>query len=174
MKDTLKKNWIVLGLVWCLVLGLTQWNMRRIDQIRQEREKIEMAAMDGRFLQENSANISSVLAQRDRLYHPVESLQLGLLAVENRLKTLAAAFQLGAVKFESPQDLSRPGPLPVDLSFEGSLPRALRWMEKLAEVLPYLPIEQISLTSGNPGDPMKFRLSLSYRYALSAERPTRG
>ncbi|MDX2447110.1 MAG: hypothetical protein QNK29_07935, partial [Desulfobacterales bacterium] len=89
MKNRLTRNWIAVGIIWGGALVMTYFNLQTIQQIRAKQEAIEFMQMDDTFLKNNFEKVTQMLKRRASLYKSIDSIQIELLSIENRIKSLA-------------------------------------------------------------------------------------
>jgi hypothetical protein len=150
------------------VLLLTCWNVRKIDQIRDLRERRVVLRMEEQFLTHNSENLSKVLKKAELFYQSIESLKLGLLTVEDELRALAAKHYLTNVRIDSHEGNAREGIVPVTLSLKGSIEGIVKWLGAIRRCFPYMPVTGIRIRIEQPGAQAEFQVYLNYRYRISS------
>jgi len=166
MKLTLNIRWIAIGLLWAGTIFFTYWNINKIDLIMTEIEKEEIFQMDGIFWDYNSGSISKILAQRDSLTLPVESIRLGLFYVENSLTALALRHNFGEIKIESTPGQTGEVGIPINLYFEGPFREILAWLNTLEHDFPYLPVRHAKISADPFSKQAQFQFWLYLRYKL--------
>lgn len=169
MKNTLQRYWLVVAVLWVGALVLTYLNVQTVSAFRQRRQAAETLRMDDRFVKANFNKITRVLQQRARLHKPVESLQLALLELESRLKTLAAAHQLALVEIRTGREDARLGGMDIQLKLEGAVPDAVGWLNGIEEQHPYLPLTRVRLTRSENGRSFQLDVSLVFRFVLERD-----
>jgi hypothetical protein len=167
MRGKFKNRWIMVGLVWGGVLLVNFWNIEKIDQIREIREQREIFLRDQQFWNNNAKHISQILQRYSSFTQNVESLQLGLLRLENNLKISALSLGLKEVKFIGQPEMAGEGITPIKLSFIGPFRNASQWLDKLQKDLPCIWIQNIKVLLEPLAVQAKFQVSINYRYSLS-------
>jgi len=167
MKANLTIRWIIICLIWACPLILTHWNINKIAITMAEIEKEEILRLDDLFWKNNSGNISKVLTKKDSLAFPVESINFGLLSVENSLKALASKHKFNEVQVESVPGQMGDSSTPLTLYFEGPFEGILPWLKTLQNELPYLMIRHVKITTDPFSKRAKFQLQLYFRYIIS-------
>ena len=166
MKNLLDKKWAVVAVIWTVAAGLTAWNVKTIYDIIPLLEREDVLRMDTLFWKFNSEKISQILKRKNRLQHPTASVKLGLLAVENRLQSLASG--LGLTEFKALNHPNRVSDedLPVNLSFRGTLNSSAQWLHRLEDNFPFMRIERITFFNDPEAEQGEFQLDLRYRYTI--------
>lgn len=167
MKANLTIRWIIICLIWACPLILTHWNINKIAITMAEIEKEEIFRLDDLFWKNNSGNISNVSTKKDSLALPVESINFGLLSVENSLKTLASKHKFNEVQVESVPGQTSASSTPLTLYFEGPFEGILPWLKILQNELPYLMIRHVKITTDPFSKRAKFQLQLYFRYIIN-------
>jgi hypothetical protein len=167
MRGKFKNRWIMVGLVWAGVLMIDFWNIQQIDQIREIRAQREIFLRDQQFWNNNAKNISQILHRYSSISQRVDSLKLGLLQLENNLKTSALSLGLKEVKYVSQTEMAGEGMVPIKLIFTGTFEAAGQWLDKLQKDLPCVYIRNIKVSLDPLAEQAKFQVSINYRYSLS-------
>ena len=172
MTDELKNRWIIVGLVWLGALLLTYWNSNKIDLIIHDRDTEEILQQDRKFWKHHSENIADILKKGASAYQNVASAKLGLLSVENQLRSLAGKYGLSSIKMESQPDQGNEFGIPVDLFFKGSFEGAMHWLSAFEKDYPYLSTRRLKITIDERARQAVILLSFYYRYKLSFPEDT--
>ena len=167
MKANLKIRWIIICLIWACPLILTHWNINKIAVTMAEIEKEEIFRLDDLFWKNNSGNISKVLTKKDSLALPVESVNFGLLSVENSLKALASKHKFNEVQLESVPGQTSDSSTLLTLYFEGPFEGILPWLKTLQNELPYLMIRHVKITTDPFSKRAKYQLQFYLRYIIN-------
>jgi len=154
------------------VFLLTYWNIKTIDQIKDFKERKMILQMDEQFLNHNSENISKVLKKKELFYQPIENIKLGLLTIEDELRSLTAKYHLTDVKINSQEERASEGIIPVTLSLKGSLEGIVEWLRAIHRDFPYMPVTGIKINIKQPGVLAEFQVYLNYRYRISSKGST--
>jgi hypothetical protein len=166
MIDAIKYRWVFLILIWIGVLSLTKINSATISEILSNRKKIEVLRMDREFLQKNSGNIAGVLDQQKSLYHEIESLMLGQVALKDNIKGIVQESGLYEFKMEmdAKQSQDQGNSIPIQLSFKGQLKDGMRALNRVQKEYLYLSIQSINIAPVSNANESKFDIYLKYRY----------
>lgn len=143
----MKNKWIITGVLWVAVIFLTFYNASEIKRLKQESEKIESLRMDEEFWQQNSKNISFILAEGEKLFLDIESVDLGFLTVDGRIKNFSSKYNIQNLKIGKQQQSSdADGYVTVDLSFEGSYEDIFKWFKSVKQEMPFLKAKNLKIT----------------------------
>lgn len=134
----MRNKWIIISALWFAVIFLTFYNASEIKHLKNESERIESLRMDEEFWRLQSKNLSGIAAEGNRLFLEIYSLDLGLLTIDNRLKTISSALHMQPVILKKQPVSGTENLVPVDISFDGSLGDVLRWLQSLKKELPFL------------------------------------
>jgi hypothetical protein len=172
MTDELKNRWIIVGLIWLGALLLTYWNSNKIDLIIRDRGTEEILQQDRKFWKHHSENIANILKKGASACQNVSSAKLGLLSVENQLRSLAGKHGLSSFKMESQPDQGNEFGIPVDLFFKGSFEGTMHWLNAFEKDYPYLSTRRLKITIDERARQAVILLSFYYRYKLSFPKDT--
>ena len=167
MKANLTTRWIIICLIWACPLIFTHWNINKIAITMAKIEKEEIFRLDDLFWKNNSGNISKVSTKKDSLALPVESINFGLLSIENSLKALASKHKFNEVQVENVPGQTSNSSIPLTLHFEGPFEGILPWLKILQNELPYLMIRHVKITTDPFSKRAKFQLQLYFRYIIN-------
>lgn len=142
----MRNKWVITGALWLAVIFLTFYNASEIKRLKFESEKIESLQLDEEFWQQNSKNVTSIMTEGDRLFLDMESVDLGFLTIDNRLKKLSSEYHLQNHTITKQQVNEAGGYVPVDLSFEGSSEDIFKWFQSVKKELPFLRAKNIKIT----------------------------
>lgn len=162
MNDPLIKRWVVVGVIWGAVLLLVYGNRIAIRNIQLQRENAEAVQMDARFVEKNRDEITRVIKRRADYRQPVESTQIGCLALKNRLRTLASAHNLTVMEMESDSDPAADGGVPIRISIVGAYADALAFLVELEKTVTYAPAARILVKHEMAELAPRFDLQLNY------------
>ena len=166
MEGKFKNRWIMAGLIWAGVIIFHFWNIEEIDQIRTIRDQREIFLIDNRFWQDNAEHISQMMQQYSGFTENINSLKLGLLNLENNLRTRALSLGLEKVEFINQPEMSQEGTMPTRLIFQGAFKDALQWLDALRKDFAYVQIQNIKIVLDPTATQAKFQVSIHYRYRL--------
>ncbi len=135
--DSTRNKWILTGIVWSAVVLITLYNSSEIRRLKLAREEMETLRMDEKFWQQHSESISGISAEGNRFFLDVESVDLGLLTIDNRIKKLSSDRRLPPVTLNRQPITASEGQVPIDISFTGSFADAFRWFQALNKEMPF-------------------------------------
>jgi hypothetical protein len=166
MKNSFTNKWIIIGAVWLSTLGLTYWNVIKIDTIIPAREREEIYQIDELFWKYNANNISKILKEKAGLSHSTESLKLGLIAIENRLREKTEKYHFEDFSVVNHPNKGDGDRMPVNLSYRGSLKGTVQWLDLLEKEFPFMPVQKIIISTNPPAKEAKVQILLMYRYNI--------
>ncbi|RPH49680.1 MAG: hypothetical protein EHM85_13015 [Desulfobacteraceae bacterium] len=159
MMDSLRNKWILTGFLWFAVVVITFYNASEIKRLKTAREEMESLRMDEQFWQQHSESISGISEEGNRLFLDIESVDLGLLTIDNLAKKLSSDRHLPPITINRQPITASDGQVPVDISFTGSFADAFRWFQTLDNEMPFLkavnlkisidPVSNITVTNGS-------------------------
>lgn len=162
MKNGMRNKWIIAGLLWCAVVLLTLYNASEIRRLQLAWDETETLRMDEKFWLQHSEGISGLMAECNRLYLTIDSLDLGLLTIDNRLKTISAELRLPPVTLTKQQGNESDSQVPVGISFAGSLRNAIKLLKSLKKEMPFLKAKKLRITV----DPLTHKAVLDASFIL--------
>ncbi|MGB5158495.1 MAG: hypothetical protein WBN77_13790 [Desulfobacterales bacterium] len=163
----MKNKWIITGVLWFAVIILTFYNASEIKRLKQESGRIESLHMDTEFWRENSKNIDYIKAEGEKLFFDIESVDMGYLAIDNRLKKLSSEHHLQNHSITKQQVSEAGGYVPVDLSFEGSYEDIFKWFQSVKNELPFLRAKSIKITINPISNMAALNGSFFFRYRIA-------
>ena len=122
--------------------------------------------MDDIFWSTNAGNISNILAKRDSLMLPIESVRLGFLSVQNKLTELSLKHHFGEIQIESFPEQDSGNELPVKLYFQGPFNEILPWLSELKQNIPYISTKHLKITADPFSKQAKFQFLLNFKYRI--------
>ncbi|MFH2045907.1 MAG: hypothetical protein ABIK92_12260 [Pseudomonadota bacterium] len=164
----MRNKWIITGALWLAVIVLTFYNASEIKRLKYQSEKIESLRMDEEFWQQNSKNISFIITEGEKLFLDVESVDLGLLAIDDRLKKLSSKYHLENLKIEKQHASESDGYVPVDLSFEGNYEDIYKWFKSVKNDLPFLKPNNLKITMNPISNMTVLNGSFFFRYRIKS------
>ena len=165
--DSTRNKWILTGIVWSAVVLITLYNSSEIRRLKLAREEIETLRMDEKFWQQHSESISGISAEGNRLFLDVESVDLGLLTIDNRIKKLSSDRHLPPVTLNRQPITASEGQVPIDISFTGSFANAFRWFQALNKEMPFLKAVNLKISIDPVFNKAVTNGSFSLRYRIT-------
>jgi len=170
IKDNFRKRWIMVGIIWAGVLILTCWNVNKVGTIVYNRIENEIFMKDFQFWKYNAGNISKIMNNKKLICQPVESLKIGLLSVENNLKSLVSKYDFYSLKIDSSISKASYGRMPINLRFQGSFEKVLQWLRAVQDNYPYIPVGRIEISFNQGAKRAEYHILLYYRYEISSPK----
>lgn len=166
MKNRLTRNWIAVGIVWCGALILTYLNIQTIQQIRAKQEAFEFMQMDDTFLKNNFEKVTQVLKQRGSLHKPIDSIQIELLSIENRLRFLAQEKHLSEIRLARDLTATQGDRISLDLYATGTYRDLVFWIQTLETEAPFLVVTGVTMAENRDGEGYRFQVGIDFRFTL--------
>ena len=170
IKDNFRKRWIIVGIIWAGVLILTCWNVNKVGPIVYNRIEDDIFMKDSQFWKYNAKNISKIMKNKKLICQPVESLKIGLLSVENNLKSLVSKYDFYGLKIDSSIVKASDGRMPINLVFYGSFEKVLQWLRAVQDNYPYIPVGRIEILFNQGAKRAEYHILLYYRYEISSPK----
>lgn len=167
MMDSMRNKWILTGILWSAVVLITLYNASEIKRLKIAREEMETLRMDEQFWQQHSESISGISAEGNRLFLDVESVDLGLLTIDNRIKKLSSDRHLPPITLNRQAITASDGQMPVDISFTGSFTDAFRWFQSLNKEMPFLKAVDLKISIDPVSNKAVTNGSFSFRYKIA-------
>jgi hypothetical protein len=167
MKNRLTRNWISVGIIWAGVLFMTYLNLQMIQQIRAEQESIEFMQMDDAFLKNNFEKVTQVLKRRASLHKPIDSIQIELLSIENRLRSLAEKKGLSEIRLNRNQTTFQGDRIPLDMFATGTYRDLVFWLQALETDAPFLVVTGVKLAENRDGEGYRFQVGIDFRFTIA-------
>ncbi len=169
MKNQLTRKWIAVGIVWVGALILTYLNLQMIQQIEAKQESIEFMQRDDTFLRNNFEKVTHVLKQRASLHKSIDSLQIELLSIENRIKSLAQKKGLSEIRLASDQAAIQWDRIPLDLYVTGTYRDLVFWIQAMESDAPFLVVTRVKMAEKRDEDGYNFQVGIDFRFILAED-----
>ena len=166
MKNRLTRNWIAVGVIWAGALTMTYLNVQTIQQIKTKQASIESMFMDDAFLKKNFNKITQVLKQRASLHKPIDSMQIELLSLENRLKSLAQKQGLFEFRLSSDQNRLLGDRISLELQVTGTYRDLIFWLQTLETDTPFLVVTGVNMIENKEGEGYRFQVDIEFRFSI--------
>jgi hypothetical protein len=153
-------------LIWIGVFSLTKINSDIISEIISNRETIEILRMDREFWRRNSGNIASVVDKQKSLYHEIESLKLGEVALNDNIKRLFDESGVYDLVIEMDSKSIQGDSVPVSVSFKGTPESGEQALNRVQKEFPYLSYREIGFLRESDTNVFKYDAVVNYRYKL--------
>jgi hypothetical protein len=167
MTSTIKYRWVFFILIWAGVFYLTNRNSVTILDILDNRSRIEILRLDKEFWQRNSDNIAKVLNQQKSLYQEIESLKLGQVALNDKIRLLIRESGINDLSLEmDTKKQSQGDSIPVHISFMGPLTGGMEALSRIQREFSFLSFQKVSILPESQTGETKFDIFVNYRYKL--------
>jgi hypothetical protein len=167
MTSTIKYRWVFFILIWAGVFYLTNRNSVTILDILDNRSRIEILRLDKEFWQRNSDNIANVLNQQKSLYQEIESLKLGQVTLNDKIRPLVRESGINDLSLEmDTKKQSQGDSIPVHISFMGPLKGGMEALSRIQREFSFLSFQKISILPESQTGETKFDIFVNYRYKL--------
>ncbi len=167
MKNRLTRNWIAVGIIWGGALVMTYFNLQTIRQIRAKQEAIEFMQMDETFLKNNFEKVTRVLKRRASLHKPIDSVQIELLSIENRLRSLSQKKGLSEILLNSDQSTMQGDRISLELYATGTYRDLVFWIQALEADAPFLVVTGVSMAENKDGEGFRFQVGIDFRFTIA-------
>jgi len=165
MSSAMKVRWTVVCCIWGLALVVTFWNGVKIDSVAAAREKSEQLLREIDFQRQNAEALARISKSHQAMFLPVESIDLGVVAVRSEMRALAAAFDLKEVRIQTEATRMSGDQIPCKVSTRGKLGPAVGFLTGLNKRL-YLTIEKMTITSEKGRDEIEMQIELLFKYRI--------
>jgi hypothetical protein len=169
MKNQLTRKWIAVGIVWAGALIMTYLNLKMIQQIEVKQESIEFMRRDDTFLKNNFEKVTQVLKQRASLHKSIDSLQIELLSIENRIRSLAQNKGLSEIRLASDQAAIQWDRIPLDLYVTGTYRDLVFWLQTLESDAPFLVVTRVKMAEKRDEEGYNFQVGIDFRFTIAGD-----
>lgn len=164
---SMRNKWILTGFLWSAVVLITLYNASEIRRLKIAGEEMETLRMDERFWQQHSESISGISAEGNRLFLDIESVDLGILTINNLIKKLSSDLRLPPITLNRQPITASDGQAPVDISFTGSFADAFRWFQSLNKEMPFLKAVDLKISIDPVSNKAVTNGSFFFRYKIA-------
>ncbi len=169
MKNRLTRKWIAVGIVWAGALIMTYLNLQTIQQIQSKQESMEYMQKDDTFLKNNFEKVTQVLKRRASLHKSIDSLQIELLSIENRIKSLAQKKGLSEIRLASDQTGIQWDRIPLDLYVTGTYRDLVFWLQALESDAPFLVVTDVKMAEKRDEEAYLFQVGIDFRFTIAED-----
>lgn len=167
MTHTLTHKWIAVAIIWTGVLIITFMNTQVIGQIRHHLTSAETLEKDEAFLRANFDKITRDLELHAALNKPIDSLQIELLSIENRLKSLAEKEKLIDFDMDSDATAQQANRIPIEIFIVGDFKDIIFWLLTIEKDMTYLRITGIQMAKKMDSEAYAYSVELDFRFEIS-------
>ena len=166
MDNQLTRNWVAVSIIWAGALILTYLNLQMVQQIKTKQVSIESMFMDDAFLKNNFEKITRVLKQRASLHKPIDSMQIEMLSLENRLRELAHKEGLSEFGLTSDQTGMLGDRVSLEIQVSGTYRDLIFWLQTLETETPYLVVKSVKMDQNREGAGFHFVVGIDFRFNI--------
>ena len=167
MNHMLTRKWIAVAIIWAGILIITYMNTQAIGQIRHLLTSAETLEKDEAFLRANFDKITRDLELHATLNKPIDSLQIELLSLENRLKSLAEKENLIDFDMDSDAAAQQANRIPIEIYVVGDFKDIIFWLLTLEKDMTYLRITGIQMAKKMDSEAHAYSVELDFRFEIS-------
>lgn len=165
MSTRMKMRWALVCCIWGLALGVTFWNGSHINAVAAARQNNEQIRREIDFQRQNRQKLDRVVASNDALFLPVESVDLGIVAVRSRLVALSAAFDLVDANIRPEITGITEDQVPFAASMRGSVNHAVDFLLALHNYS-YLTVGRTTITTALDSGEIDLQIEFLLRYRM--------
>ena len=164
----MRNRWIILAVLWSVAGGLFLYNLQTAANYRKYRQEVATIRALHSFLYEQKREIDASPREVATFYQEVESVDLGLLFLEEQLAALAHSLELDGYEF-MPDKQAEAGDKSrlVTVKVVGALRNAIALANTIERHHPYLLIQGINATADAAGE-LSYSLTLNYFFKIKA------
>jgi len=167
MNHMLTRKWIAVAIIWAGILIITYMNTQAIGQIRHHLTSAEILEKDEAFLRANFDKITRDLELHAALNKPIDSLQIELLSLENRLESLAEKENLTDFDMDSDVAAQQANRIPIEIYIVGDFKDIIFWLLTLEKDMTYLRITGIQMAKKMGSEAHAYSVELDFRFEIS-------
>lgn len=165
MKSKGQMRWALLACIWLTAIGLTGWNIIKIGELSVSRRATEGLRREIHFQRHNAPRLGQLVAQHEALFMGIESLDLGVVALRDRLRALAAAFHLEDLSIEADMGQAMEGQIPCRLTATGAFESAVSFLTALDQYT-YLSARQCQVGAVPGAQTVRLEMSFFVQYKI--------
>ncbi len=154
-------------MLWAGALTMTYLNLQMIEQIRSKQESMEFTQMDDTFLKNNIEKVTQVLKRRASLHKSIDSIQIELLSIENRIKLLAQKKGLSEIRMTSDQTAIQGDRIPLELYVAGTYRDLVFWLQALESDAPFLVVTRVKMAEKRDEEGHRFQVGIDFRFIIA-------
>jgi hypothetical protein len=158
--------WIVILIIWGGSFILTYLNMAMVQKIKMQQQEAEAIIMDGKYVKDNFEKINRVFEKRATLEQPVESVRLGLINIENQIRSICLQHGLTKIVFFNKPAESSENQLAVLMTCEGKSEGIFQLIGTIEKEYPFLPVTAVDLKKNQDGLNFQFQVTMNYRIKI--------
>lgn len=168
MMIAMRNRWIVIALLWSAALGLFLYNLQTAATYQKYRQEIAAIKALRSFLTEQQREVDASPREVATFYQEVESVDLGLLFLEEHLAGLAHSTQLDGFELMAGKEATAGGnSRTITVKVVGALRNAITLVNSIERNHPYLLIQGINATA-DAAEELTYSLTLNYFFKIKA------
>ena len=165
MNNPFKVRWVIVICIWSITLGLTYWNLSKIDAMTFTREQAEQVRKEIAFKSQRADVLIKIRKSHETLFYPVPSVALGIIAADRQMKEMASDNGFKNVGLRSQKDPTEEDQLSCELSIYGTLEQLFQFMLQISKY-PYMQIRHLKMQISPFDANVKTELKLAFRYRI--------
>jgi Tfp pilus assembly protein PilO len=173
MNNPFKFRWVIVICIWSIAIGLTYWNLGKINAVTFTRERAEQIRKEIAFKSQHAEPLKKIRKSYETLFYPVSSVALGLIAVDRQIREMASDNDLKNVDMRSQKDPTTEDQLSCELSIQGALEQVFQFMLQISKY-PYLQIRHLNMQISPFDANTKTELKFVFQYRLLPSVETGG
>jgi Tfp pilus assembly protein PilO len=168
MKSEFNRRWMIAGMIWLTVLGMTFWNGSKIDAVAKARENSERLRKEYLFQHRNAERLLKIQNQYATYFRPVASVKLGFESVRSPLYALAAHLGLKNVRIENQMEQATAEQMPFSVRLIGDYEKSMRFVSALL-TQPYLSVKNSRFTVQNERGEAEIEMELYFQFKIQPQ-----
>ena len=169
MMIAMRNRWILIAVLWCAACGFFIYNLQTAASYRKYRQEVATIKALRSFLAEEKREVEASPLEVATFYQEVESIDLGLLFLEEKLAALTHSIQLDGFEFNAVrQDAAGANSQPVTIKVVGTLRDAIALVNTIERNHPYLMVQGVNATADAAGGDLSYTLTLNYFFKIKA------
>lgn len=169
MMIAMRNRWILIAVLWCAACGFFLYNLQTAASYRKYRQEVATIKALRSFLVEQKREVDASPLEVATFYQEVESVDLGLLFLEEKLAALAHSIQLDGFEFiVDKQATAGANSRPVTVKVVGTLRDAISLVNTIERNHPYLMVQGVNATADAAGGDLSYTLTLNYFFKIKA------
>lgn len=168
MMIAMRNRWILIAVLWCAACGFFLYNLQTAANYRKYQQEVATIKTLHSFLAEQQREVEASPREVATFYQEVESVDLGLLFLEEQLGTLAHSIELNGFEFIPDKGAaSKSASRSVTVKVVGALSNAIALVKSIERNHPYLLMQGINATVDVAGE-LTYSLTLNYFFKIKA------
>jgi hypothetical protein len=165
MKRWLTNLWVHAGGIWAAVALLTLWNHFEINAILAAQAQARILQAESVFFKQNYHRLERVRSAHAALTLPVDSLHLGVLAVNSQVSDWCRTLGLSDLKMTVAPRQKESDSIQLNLAFAGSFEKIARFLS-LLDAHRYLQEKQVVIKSGSAEAETLCEMTLALKFTV--------